>query len=69
MHCVQKLVIFIREGDEAHSFKDSKNKEGGGGVHLKSDARETTIHATTREDINALLAYGYEVDYDRFPAP
>ena len=67
MHCVQKWVIFIREGSEAHALEDSKEKEERGEVAVKSNARETPIHATTREDINALIVDGYEVDDDRLP--
>ena len=49
-------------------LKDSEEKdEAGGGV--KSDARDIPIRATTREDINALLEYGYEVNDDRLPTP
>ena len=42
----------------------------GGGVEVlfKYNARDTLIHATTQEDINALLEDGYEVDDDIFPA-
>ena len=69
LHCVQKWVIFIREGSEAHAFKDREEKEEGGEVAVESDARETPINATTREDINALLAYGYAVNDDRIPVP
>ena len=54
---------------EANEFEDSEEKEERGEVSVESDARETPIHATTREDINALLADGYEVDDDRLPAP
>ena len=39
----------------------------GGGV--ESDARETPIHATTREYINALMAYFYKFNDDRIPTP
>ena len=34
-------------------------------VVVEYDARETPIHETTQEDINSLLADGYEVDDDR----
>ena len=44
-------------------------KRGGGGESIGYDSRETPIHATTQEDINALLSDGYEVDDDRLPAP
>ena len=40
-----------------------------GEVAVESDACETPIYATTREDIHALLADGYGVDDDRLPAP
>ena len=36
---------------------------------VESDTRETPIHATTQEEINALLADGYEVDDDRLTDP
>ena len=54
----KKWVRVIREGCEAHTFKYSEYKEERGEVAVKSDARETTIHATTQENINALLADG-----------
>ena len=68
LHCVHKWVNVIREGIETHVFEDSEEKEEGGEVAVKYDAIETPIHATTREDINDLLADGYEVDDDRLPA-
>ena len=68
-HSVQKWVRVIREGIDAHALEDSEEKEERGEVAVESDARETPIHATNREDINALLAYEYEVDDDRLPAP
>ena len=55
----------IREGIETHVFKQSEEKDEGGEVAVKSDARENPIHATTREDINDILADGYEVGDDR----
>ena len=36
---------------------------------IVSDAHETTIHTTTSEDINNILASVHEVDYDRLLAP
>ena len=36
---------------------------------VESNARENPINATTSEDINYLLKYGYEVDNDRIPDP
>ena len=33
----------------------------------ESDACETSIRETTREDINAVLAYGYNIYDDRLP--
>ena len=69
MHSAQKWVRVVREGIEAHSFKDSEEKEERGGVAEEYDACDTPIHATTVEDINSLLAYGYKVDNDRLPAP
>ena len=41
----------------------------GGGGDIVSDAHDTPIRATIREGINYLLNDGYEVDYDRIPAP
>ena len=38
-------------------------------VGVKYDSCETTIHATTQEGINTLLADGYKVDDDRLPDP
>ena len=69
LHSVQEWVRVIRKGSETNEFEESEEKEYWGEVVVKSDARETPIHATTREDINALLADGYEVDDDRLPAP
>ena len=40
-----------------------------GEVVVKYYALETPMHANTRENINALLADGYEVDDDRLPDP
>ena len=68
-HSLRKWVRVIREGSEAHTFEDSEDKGERGGGAVKSDAREAPIHATNWEDINSLLAYGYEVDDDRLPAP
>ena len=39
-----------------------------GEVVVKYNSRETPIHATTREDINALLADGCKVNDDRIAA-
>ena len=39
------------------------------GDAVKSDARETPIYATTREDKNTHLEDAYEVDDDRLAAP
>ena len=36
---------------------------------VKSDSLETPIHATTRNNINSLLADGYKVDDDILIAP
>ena len=36
---------------------------------IGSDVCETPVHATTRQDINALLEDGYEIGDDRLPAP
>ena len=69
LHCVHKWVRFIREGSEAHAFEYSKDTEEMGEILVKSDARETPIHATNQEDIHALLADGYKVYDDRPPAP
>ena len=40
-----------------------------GEVVVKYYSLETPMHANTRENINALLADGYEVNYDRLPTP
>ena len=40
-----------------------------GEVVVKYYSLETPMHANTQENINALLADGYEVDDDRLPAP
>ena len=69
LNSVQKWARVIREGSESHAFKDRKDKEDMGEVAVESDACETPIHATTREDINDILADGYEVDDDILPAP
>ena len=45
----------------------NRNRRGGGGVEVKPDARETPIHATTREVIDYILADDYKVDDDRLP--
>ena len=50
-------------------LKYIKDTDEKGEVESKYDARETLIHATTQEDISALLADDYEVDDDRFPDP
>ena len=50
-------------------FKNSEYKEEGGEVAVESDACDTLIDATTQEDINALLADGYEADDDIISAP
>ena len=39
-------------------FEYSEEKEEVGEVAVESNAHETLIHATTREDINTLLLYG-----------
>ena len=69
LHSAQKWVIVVREGSEVHAFKDSEEKEERGEVAVEYDSCDTPIHATTVEDINDLLAYGYKVDNDRLPAP
>ena len=69
LQCVNKWVRVIRDGIETHVLEDSEDKEQGGQFEFKYDARKNPIHKTTQEDINALLAYGYEVDYDILPAP
>ena len=56
LHWVQKLVVVIIEGSEAHALEDSEEKDDRGEVAVKYDSRETPIHATTREDINSLLS-------------
>ena len=68
LHYVQRWVRVIREVSEAHVVKDSEEKYEGGEVAVEFDASETPIHATTREDINDILADGYKVDDDRFLA-
>ena len=69
LNSVQKWARVIREGSESHAFKDRKDKEERVEVAVKYDARETPIHATNWEGINALLADGYKVDDDRLPVP
>ena len=49
-------------------IKYSKEKERGE-FAIRSDALETPIHGTTKEDINDLLDSGHEVDYDRLTYP
>ena len=66
LHCVQKWDRFVRGVIETHSFEDSGDKEERG---LESDKRETPIHETNRQNLNDILSYGYEVDYDRLPYP
>ena len=46
-----------------------KRRRRGGGVVIRSYARETPINATTREGINDLLYGGYEVNDDRLTSP
>ena len=68
LQCVYRWVRVIREVIETHVFEDSEEKEEeGGGVTDESDAHETPINATNREDTNYPLADGYKVDYDRLP--
>ena len=69
LHSAQKWVRVVREGSEVHALKDSEDKEDRGEVAVESDSRDTPIHATTVEDINDILAYGYKFDDDRLPAP
>ena len=69
LHFVQKWVIFIREFIQTHVFEDNEEKEQGWEVAVKYDARETPIHATTRQGIHDLLADGYKVDDARILAP
>ena len=49
-------------------YEDSEDKDQRGEVALKSNARETPIRENKREDTNALLEDGYEVDDDILPA-
>ena len=69
LHFVQRWIRVIREVSGTHVFKDSEDKEEGGEVAVESDAHETPINGTNREDINALLSDGYRVHDDRLPAP
>ena len=64
MHCVQSWVRVDTEGSDSKVLEDIEEKEDEREVAVKSDQRDTPMHATTREDINALLADGYEVDDD-----
>ena len=50
-------------------MKIAKKRRRGGGGEVESDSRETPICATTREDINALLADGYKVSDHILPDP
>ena len=50
-------------------FEYRKDKDEEGDITVEFYARKNTINATTWEDINYLLAYGYKVDGDRLPAP
>ena len=61
--------MFTREGSDTHFFKDIQEKEERGEVDIGSYARETPIHATTREGINHLLDGGHGVDDDRLLDP
>ena len=69
LHYIHKWVRVVREGSELNVLEYSKEKEYMGEVMVKYDALETPMHANTQENINALLADGYEVDDDRLPAP
>ena len=48
-------------------FEDIEEKKERGEFTIGSDARETPIHETNKEDINDLLDSGHKVDYDRLP--
>ena len=50
-------------------LEDSEEEDKRGEVAVESDSHDNPIHATTREDKNALLEDGYEVDDDRLPSP
>ena len=68
-HWVKRWVRFIIEVSNTHVIKDSEDKDEEGDITVEFYARKNTINATTWEDINYLLAYGYTVDDDRLPAP
>ena len=48
-------------------LKDSEEEKERGEFAIRSDACETPIHESTKEDINDLLDSGHEVDDDRIP--
>ena len=50
-------------------LKGSKDKKEKGELAIRYDAHDTPINTTTQEDINNLLASGYEVNDDRIPDP
>ena len=47
LNCVQRWVRFIREGSEAHVFKDSEYKEERGEVAIVYFSLETSSCTTT----------------------
>ena len=69
LQCVQRWIIFIREGSDTHLFKDIEEKNDSGEITIGSNARETPIYATTRYGVNDLLSGGHEVTYNRLPDP
>ena len=58
----QGWVIGDTKGSDACAFKDIEEKGGEREVAVDYDAREMPMHATTCEDINNILADGYEVE-------
>ena len=65
LHCVKRLVRFVRGVIETNVFENSEEKEEREEYVIGSNSSETPIHATTQEGINDLLDDGHEVDYDR----
>ena len=55
LQCVKMWARFIREGSDSHVFEDNEDKDDGRQVAVESNTREIPIHATTRDDINALM--------------
>ena len=50
-------------------FEDIEEKEDKRDVAVDTNQSETPIHVMVREDTNALLVDGYEVNDDQQPSP